>query len=39
MKNHNRQMNSQFITPTYVWGVADLLGYSGLFNQGDVDMK
>lgn len=36
MKNHNRQMNSQFITPVYVWG---LCGLFSLFNQGDVDIK
>ena len=32
-------MNSQFVTPVCVGGNADFLGYSGLFNQGDVDIK
>jgi len=39
MKYHKRQMNSQFITSVCVGGIADLLSYSGLFNQGDVDIR
>lgn len=39
MKYHKRQMNSRFITPAQVWGLSDRQDYSGLFNQGDVDIK
>ena len=36
MKNHNRQMNTWFITLEQVAGIYLC---SGLFNQGDVDIE